>query len=117
MSRRYLAADGTPPRLGPHGRACDRCGWSRVRLRVRWPTDVGAGWAIAAVWITTVVFLATAAGSIEQRLDGEQQGRPGSHRVGRFAPLSTQSALLRGIVLRPGFATLRARRTSVSSTR
>jgi hypothetical protein len=75
VSRRYLAAEGTPTRLGPHGRACDRCGWSRVCARVRWPTDVGAGWAIAAVWITTVLFLATAAGSIEQRLDGEPAGK------------------------------------------
>ena len=48
-------------------------GWSRVYLGVHWATDVGAGWLIAAAWLTVVVWLARAADSIQQRLRGERQ--------------------------------------------
>ncbi len=47
-------------------------GWSRVYLGVQWATDVGAGWLIAAAWLTIVVWLARAAHSIQQRLRGER---------------------------------------------
>jgi membrane-associated phospholipid phosphatase len=48
-------------------------GWSRVYLGVHWATDVGAGWLIAAAWLTIVVWLAWAADSIQQRLRGKRQ--------------------------------------------
>jgi undecaprenyl-diphosphatase len=39
-------------------------GWSRVYLGVHWTTDVMAGWLIAAIWITLVVWLARRAAAL-----------------------------------------------------
>lgn len=49
-------------------------GWSRVYLGVHWASDVGAGWLIAAAWVTIVMWLAGRANSIEQRLRAERAG-------------------------------------------
>lgn len=48
-------------------------GWSRVYLGVHWATDVGAGWLIAAAWLTIVLWLARAAGSIDWRVRGDRK--------------------------------------------
>src|SRR5437588_5227330 len=45
-------------------------GWSRVYLGVHWATDVGAGWVLAAAWLTIVLWLARAAQSIQARRQG-----------------------------------------------
>jgi membrane-associated phospholipid phosphatase len=49
-------------------------GWSRVYLGVHWATDVGAGWVIAACWITVVVWLVTPARFGGPPLTAERSG-------------------------------------------
>jgi membrane-associated phospholipid phosphatase len=46
-------------------------GWSRVYLGVHWATDVGAGWMLAAAWLTILLWLARAAQSLRERQWGD----------------------------------------------
>jgi membrane-associated phospholipid phosphatase len=64
------------PKAGWPGRAIAialaiGAGSSRVYLGVHWATDVGAGWLIAAAWVTIALWLARAARSIRERRRGE----------------------------------------------